>query len=166
MAEEQTNDTAAQSAAADANPEAAQAQALIELKSQVDQLSKENANLKEAKARYYDAVLNDGTPTDATPVSHRPLADIKRDMRKEDLTNLEYCTLAIELDDAVREDTGDSAFLPKGRDVTVTADEMNTADKMNAILKECIAEADGDPVRFNMALKAHMPQEKPKARRN
>lgn len=145
------------------NPEVGEAQALSELKKQLDTLKSENQNLKEAKSRYYDAVLN-GQLADPVVEKHRPIEDIKKDILtgvEKGITNLDYCTLAVELDNAVREDaaeTGkeDSVFLPHGKDISPTLDEYNTADKMNAILTECINNSNGSPSRFNMELAQHM----------
>lgn len=146
------------------NPETAEAQALSELKKQVDVLTKKNNELQEAKSKYYDAVLNGVNPVESAQPAHRAVQEIRDDMIKgfeNNITNLDYCKLAVELDDAVREDAEkrgkrDSAFLPHGEKVQVTVDEYNTAEKMNSVLKECIAAAGDDPTRFNLELKAHM----------
>lgn len=148
------------------NPEIDEAQALSELKAQISELKAQNANLQEAKAKYYDTVLNGQTPTQSVEPEHRAVKDIRDDLIKgmeKGITNLDYCTLALELDDAVREDAAkrnhrDSVFLPKGRQVQITVDEYATADKMHDVLKECIDNAKGDPDRFNAELNAHMPK--------
>lgn len=148
------------------NPEIEQARTLAELKNKVTVLENENKNLQEAKSKYYDQILNGGSADPIVEQKHRPIKEIRDDMIKgfeNDITNLDYCKLAVELDDAIREDANDrgkvdSAFLPKGKDVQITVDEYNTADKMNKVLKECIEEADGNPDKFNMALEAHMPR--------
>lgn len=146
------------------NPETAEAQALSELRKQVDVLSKKNNQLQEAKSKYYDAVLNGVNPAENAQPEHRSIQDIRADLIKgfdANITNLDYCKLAVELDDAVRADAAkrgkvDSAFLPHGEKVNVTVDEYNTAEKMNSVLKECIAAADNNPERFNLELKSHM----------
>lgn len=143
------------------NSELDTAQVIEQLKAQVDSLTEQNSNLEEAKRQYYDKVLNGSTPA-PTEEKHRTISEIKAEMTKElasgEMSNLDYCKLAVELDDECRRTSNYSCFLPKGKDVEPTAEEYNTADKMNAILKECIEEANNDPIRFNMALKAHMPR--------
>lgn len=155
---EKTSETTAQ---VSKNSELDTAQVIEQLKAQVDSLTEANSNLEEAKRAYYDKVLNGSSETPSEE-KHRTISEIKADMTKGissgDMTNLDYCKLAVELDDECRRVNNYSAFLPKGKDVQTTVDEYNTADKMNAILKECIEESDNDPVRFNMALKAHMPK--------
>lgn len=161
MSEQLNNDSATQTAV---NPETAEAQALSELKKQVDALTKKNNELQEAKSKYYDAVLNGASVTESAQPTHRPIKEIRDDLIKgfdNNITNLDYCKLAVELDDAVREDAAkqgkeDSAFLPHGEKVTPTVDEYNTAAKMNTVLKECIEAANGDPKRFNLELNSHI----------
>lgn len=156
MEEKQTSETPSQ---VPKKSELDTAQVIEQLKAQVDSLQEQNSNLEEAKRQYYDKVLN-GSSEAPTEEKHRTISEIKAEMTKGissgEMTNLEYCKLAVELDDECRRVNNYSCFLPKGKDVQATADEYNTADKMNAVLKECIEEADNDPVRFNMALKAHM----------
>lgn len=145
------------------NPELDQARTLTELKNQITNLENENKNLQEAKSKYYDAVLN-GTSSPVAEKKHRSIGEIRGDLIKSldhDVTNLDYCTLAVELDNAVREDAEkhnkmDSVFLPHGKDIQPTVDEYNTATKINSVLQDCIDKADGDPERFNMELSSRM----------
>lgn len=166
MEESQKTQNSVTVAQSSVNPEVEQARTLAELKNKLTALETENKNLQEAKTQYYDRVLNGATPDPVAEQKHRSIKEIRDDMIKgyeNDISNLDYCRLAVELDDAVREDASahgkiDSAFLPKGKDVQVTVDEYATADKMSKVLKECIKEADGSPDKFNMALEAHMPR--------
>lgn len=137
-----------------------EAQALIELRKQVDDLKAENASYKKAQAEVYDKILNGGTPDSAEP-GHRPINEIRKELidgSKNGIDNLHYAKLTIELDDALIADGQDSCFLPKGRmpngqSISPTADEVATATKFHNVINECIQESDGDPDRFNMELK-------------
>lgn len=157
----QTSESVTQAAT---NPEVEAAQTLAELKNKVNILENENKNLREAKSKYYDVILNGATSDPVVEQKHRSIKEIRDDIIKgfeNNISNLDYCKLAVELDDAIRDDAADngkidSAFLPKGKDVQITVDEYNTADKMNKVLKECIDQADGNPEKFNMALESHM----------
>lgn len=140
------------------NPELASAQALAEMSTKLKDLEAENKQLQEAKSKYYDAILNGGEIS-SEEEKHRTRQEIRSDLVKgvnNDINNLDYCKLVVELDDESRRTTGQSVFLPKGRNAIPTVEEYNTADKLNAVFKECIEEADNDPVRFNMALKSKM----------
>lgn len=140
------------------NPEADTAEIIKSLKAKVDSLTKENENLEDAKKRYYDAVLNGGLDQKIPEKKHRPVEEIRKDLidtfkDDKEVTNLDYCKLVLELDEAVRKDTGESVFLPKGHGVVPTQDEYATAEKMHDTLKECIDESQGDPTLFNAQLK-------------
>lgn len=130
----------------------AEAQALTEMSSKVRNLEAENAELKAAKKKYYDAVLNGNTLEDNGP-KERTVKEIRKDLfgrdNKDDMTNLEYATLAVELDDACIRETGESCFIPKGKNVEVSYDETITATKMKKALQDSIEAADGDPNAFN-----------------
>ena len=137
---------------AEIDPSAAAA-ALLTQREKIETLEKENAKLKAAGAKFYDAVLN-GNPA---PKDSGPAVRSVEDCRKEliaarERTNLEYCEAMIALHEACEREQGISCFLPQGKDVTPTADEVNTANKFKAVIKECIAIADGDPAVFNNEL--------------
>lgn len=157
---EKENETTAPTSS---NPELETAQAIEKLQAQVAALKGENDNLREAKSKYFDKVLNSSGEA-PTEEKHRSIDEIRKDLvngvHSDNMSNLDYCKLIIELDDETRRTKGHSAFLPQGKDVNPTVDEYATADKLNSVLKECINQADDDPVQFNMALKAHMPKER------
>lgn len=137
-----------------------EAQALIELKKKLDEATAQNEAYKKAQAEVYDKILNGGTADSAEP-THRPIKEIRADLIKgagNEISNLDYAKLAIELDDALIADGEDSCFLPKGRmpngeAISPTVDEVATAQKFHSVIEECIQQADGDPSRFNMELK-------------
>lgn len=133
-----------------------EAQALSEMRSKVDSLEAENKSLLEAKRKYYDAILNRAEPGSAEPVAHRSVSEIRDDLIKrsnDEISNLDYARLVLEMDSALLDDGKDSCFLPHGKGVSPTSDEYETAEKFHRILQECVDEADGDPTAFNMALK-------------
>ena len=60
------------------------------------------------------------------------------------LDNLEYCKTAVELRDALIENGERDPFLPYGHNVVTTDSDIETANRVSTILKECIDYADGD----------------------
>lgn len=133
-----------------------EAQALSEMRGKVDSLEAENKALLEAKRKYYDAVLNKADPDSAESLKHRPISEIRDELIRrstDEISNLDYAKLVLEMDSALLDDGKDSCFLPHGKGVNPTADEYATAEKFHRVLQECVDEADGDPVNFNMALK-------------
>lgn len=158
MEETKTNDTGLAPATTDLVEEAS---ALNEMSNKVKTLEAQNAELMAAKKKYYDAILN-GTTTEDNGPKERTVEEIRKDLfdrkDKDNMSNLEYAELAVELDDACIRETGESCFVPKGKNVQVTYDEQMSAAKMNAVLKECIESADGDPNIFNREFARHIKQ--------
>lgn len=147
----QTTDEGLTSTATDLVEEAS---ALTEMSNKVKTLEAQNAELMAAKKKYYDSILN-GQSAEETAPQFRTRDEIRKDLfskDREEISNLEYAKLAIELDDACIREEGESCFLPKGRNVTITSDERATAERFHACLEECIEEADGDNEVFNQAL--------------
>ncbi len=130
-----------------------EASALTEMSNKVRNLEAQNAELMAAKKKYYDAILNGNTAEDNGPAERTKL-EIRKDLFQGDkeLSNLEYAKLVVELDDACIREDGESCFLPKGRNVTVTADERDVANRFHNCLVDCIEEADGDNEIFNQAM--------------
>lgn len=131
-----------------------EAQALSEMSKKMSTLEAQNAELLAAKKKYYDSILNGQTVEEVAP--YRTRDEIRKELfgieDKDNMSNLKYATLAVELDDACIRETGESCFLPKGKGVTPTVDERDVAVRMNSVLKECIEEANGDPQIFDQAL--------------
>lgn len=151
MAEEIKNEEALPVQGTDSLEEA---QALNEMSKKVKTLEAQNAELMAAKKRYYDSILNGSTVEENAPKT-RSKNEIRKELfvdRKEDLSNLEYAKLVVELDEACIREDGESCFLPKGKDVEPTADERQTAERFRECLVDCIEEAEGDEELFNQAL--------------
>lgn len=60
------------------------------------------------------------------------------------LNNLDYCKTAIELRDALIENGERDSFLPFGHNVVTTDSDIETANRVANVMKECIDYADGD----------------------
>ena len=60
------------------------------------------------------------------------------------LNNLEYCDTALQLRDALIEKGERDPFLPFGHNVIATESDIETANRVATIMKECIDYADGD----------------------
>lgn len=73
-----------------------------------------------------------------------------------ELTNLEYCTKALELRDALIAEGKKDPFLPSGHKVIVTNEDVEAANRVAEIMKECIEYADGDSNIFTSELQRRM----------
>ena len=60
------------------------------------------------------------------------------------LSNLEYCDTALQLRDALIEKGERDPFLPFGHNVIATDSDIETANRVATVMKECIDYADGD----------------------
>ena len=60
------------------------------------------------------------------------------------LSNLEYCKTAVELRDALIENGERDPFLPFGHNVIATESDIESAERVASIMKDCIDYADGD----------------------
>lgn len=73
-----------------------------------------------------------------------------------DMSNLEYMTKAIELRDALIEAGSPDPFLPYGKKIMPTEDDIATANRVAAVIKECIEYAGGDSQIFTNELQRRM----------
>lgn len=71
---------------------------------------------------------------------------------EKELSNLEYATKALELRDALIESGEADPFLPIGSRYTPKVDDVNTANKVAEVLRECIDYAEGDSRLFTSEL--------------
>lgn len=130
-----------------------EAQALNEMSKKVSTLEAQNAELMAAKKKYYDSILNGQSVEEVAP--NRTRDEIRKELFGKDMqemSNLEYAKLVVELDDACIREEGESCFLPKGKNVTPTSDERLTAERFHDCLVDCIEEADGNAEVFNQAM--------------
>ena len=60
------------------------------------------------------------------------------------LNNLEYCDTALQLREALIENGNRDPFLPFGHNVIATESDIESAERVATVMKECIDYADGD----------------------
>ena len=60
------------------------------------------------------------------------------------LNNLEYCDTALQLREALIENGNRDPFLPFGHNVIATDSDIETANRVATVMRECIDYADGD----------------------
>jgi hypothetical protein len=119
-------------------------------RSEYDKLRAENKRL-------IDAVVN-GQPGQEEQVVSKHTKEEIDDLRNElfnsprELNNLEYITKAMELRDALMENGEPDPFLPVGKQISPTRDDIEGAEKVAQVYKECIEYADGDSEVFTNEL--------------
>ena len=119
-------------------------------RSEYDKLRAENKKL-------IDAVVN-GQPGQEEPVvskhSKEQIDELRNDLfnSPKELNNLEYITKAMELREALIENGEPDPFLPVGKQISPTRDDLEGAEKVAQVYRECIEYADGDSEVFTNEL--------------
>ena len=119
-------------------------------RSEYDKLRAENKKL-------IDAVVN-GQPGQEEPVvskhSKEQIDDLRNDLfnSPKELNNLEYITKAMELREALIENGEPDPFLPVGKQISPTRDDIEGAEKVAQVYRECIEYAEGDSEVFTNEL--------------
>ena len=119
-------------------------------RSEYDKLRAENKRL-------IDTVVN-GLPGQEEQVVVKHSREQIDDLRNElfnsprELTNLEYVTKAMELREALIENGEPDPFLPVGKQISPTRDDLEGAEKVAQVYRECIEYAEGDSEVFTNEL--------------
>ena len=119
-------------------------------RSEYDKLRAENKKL-------IDAVVN-GQPGQEEPAvskhSKEQIDELRNDLfnSPKELSNLEYVTKAMELREALMENGEPDPFLPVGKQISPTRDDIEGAEKVAQVYKECIDYAEGDSEVFTNEL--------------
>lgn len=115
-------------------------------KEEYDKLRDENSELLKS-------IVNSRAPEKEEP--KKPAVDInelRANFRKENPSNLEYVENALRLRDAVIEQGGTDPFLPQGKKIIPTEQDIEAANRVASVLKECVDYADGDSQLFTNEL--------------
>ena len=104
--------------------------------------------LKADNKKLIDALAN-GTQMDVVESKTSTVENINNLRSKlfskgSNLNNLEYCDTALQLRDALIEKGERDPFLPFGHNVIATDSDIETANRVASIMKDCIEYADGD----------------------
>ena len=119
-------------------------------RSEYDKLRAENKKL-------IDAVVN-GQPGQEEQVvvkhSKEQIDDLRNDLfnSPRELNNLEFITKAMELREALMENGEPDPFLPVGKQISPTRDDLEGAEKVAQVYRECIEYAEGDSEVFTNEL--------------
>ena len=119
-------------------------------RSEYDKLRAENKKL-------IDAVVN-GQPGQEEQVvvkhSKEQIDELRNDLfnSPRELNNLEYITKAMELREALMENGEPDPFLPVGKQISPTRDDLEGAEKVAQVYRECIEYAEGDSEVFTNEL--------------
>lgn len=114
-------------------------------RSKYDQLKADNKRLLETLVNGQQIELPKAKPdVDLDTLRHNTF--------KDDQSNLEYITNALALRDALIESGQPDPFLPTGKKIVPTDEDIATANRVAQVLKECVEYAEGDSQIFTNEL--------------
>ena len=104
--------------------------------------------LRADNKRLLDAVVN-GQTVENTVKPQVDIQALRNELfNKENQTNLQYVENALKLRTALIESGEQDPFLPYGSKIVPTDEDITTANRVAAVLQECIDYADGDSAIF------------------
>ena len=117
----------------------------------------EYEKLRAENKKLIDAVVN-ARPGQEEQVlvkhSKEQIDDLRNDLfnSPRELNNLEFITKTMELREALMENGEPDPFLPVGKQISPTRDDIEGAEKVAQVYKECIDYAEGDSEVFTNEL--------------
>ena len=117
----------------------------------------EYEKLRAENKKLIDTVVN-GLPGQEEQVvvkhSKEQIDDLRNDLfnSPRELNNLEFLTKTMELREALMENGEPDPFLPVGKQISPTRDDIEGAEKVAQVYKECIEYAEGDSEVFTNEL--------------
>ena len=123
--------------------------------------------LKEENKKLLQSLINGESIEGAEASSVPDVKELRKELFNGDaqLTNLEYVTKALELRDQLIAEGKPDPFLPYGEKIAPTNEDVEAANRVAKVLKECVDYADGDSSIFTNELQRVMIDTAPRARR-
>lgn len=120
-------------------------------------VSKEDYNkLRKENKMLLDNIVNNVPQAEEVkvdePVDIQKLRNDLFGSENQDITNLDYITKVMKLRNALLEKGERDPFLPFGKNILPTDDDIKTANRVAEVYQSCIDVADGDPDIFTQEL--------------
>ena len=128
--------------------------AIKELKENTVELSKYE-QLREENKKLIEAVVN-GQQIEQGQSQARTNDDIIKEMRNTQLTNLDFWIDTLEYRDNCLKSGKPDPFLPIGHKTAPTQNDIECANRVARVVKECIDYAKGDPQLFTSRLQSEI----------
>lgn len=111
--------------------------------------------LKAQNKQLLDSVIN-GTSNDGAEASKKAVKrtpdEIRKDLFGKEHNNLDFISKSLELREALMERGEPDPFLPVGNQITPTNEDVQAAQRVADIFKECVEYAAGDSAIFTNEL--------------
>ena len=128
--------------------------AINELKQ--NSVNREDYNkLKAENKKLLDSIVN-GTPVEVQSPQRKSIEELRAAYLKEDQTNLEYISNTLKLREALISEGKPDPFLPIGEQILPTDEDVAAANKVAAVLQECVDYAEGDSAVFTNELQRRL----------
>lgn len=123
--------------------------------------------MREENRKLLNSLVNGtGNSAEAAPVEKTSISELRKTLfNGEDLSNLDYCKAAVELRDRLIEEGQPDPFLPVGKQIVATDEDIACANRVAAALKSCIDYADGDSNIFTNELQRIMVDTAPRRKK-
>ena len=108
--------------------------------------------LKAENKRLLNAVVNGQQVEVEEGPKYRDVGEIRDELFNNEHNNLEYVKLALELRNTLMAKGETDPFLPVGRQISPTREDVEMAEKCAQVYQECIDYAEGDPALFTQEL--------------
>ena len=99
--------------------------------------------LKEENKQLLNSLAN-GETIDVPKKEEVDIDALRKDLFNNDQRNLQYIEKALKLREALLEKGEKDPFLPYGKNIIPTDEDIATADRVARVLQECVDYADGD----------------------
>lgn len=125
---------------------------------EITKLKKETVSIEDYKKletenkNLLNSIVNDLYPAKEEDKTVVDINELRKRLRKDDPSNLEYVKNVLELRDAVISSGGNDPFLPYGKKIVPTNDDIEAANRVATVLKECVDYANGDSLLFTNEL--------------
>ena len=109
--------------------------------------------LKADNKKLLDAVVNGQGIENEAPAKETNIDELRKELfTNENLSNLDYISKALELREALIKKGEPDPFLPYGKQIVPTEEDISTANRVAAVLQECVDYAEGDSAVFTNEL--------------
>lgn len=122
--------------------------AIKDLTKKLSTVQKENDVLKADNRKLTESIVNGQTPEVEAQEEKTDLNELRKNLMKEDQTNLEFVSNALKLREAVIKEGGEDPFVPVGSKYTPTAADYERANRVATVLQEMVDDSEGDPAVF------------------
>ena len=114
-------------------------------RSEYDKLKAENKKL-------LDSIVNGQVVEVEAGPQYRDVAEIREELFNNEHNNLEYIRLALELRNTLIAKGEPDPFLPAGKQISATREDVEAAERVAQVYQECVDYAEGDSALFTQEL--------------